>query len=117
MIFIYNWRSSKHKRSGGSEKYIYEIMKEIKDKIIFFTSYDGKERIEKNGNIITIKVGIDYFPLLITLFSLKFLFKYKPKLVIENINHIPFFVPWKNKIAIVHHFSGKQALYQFPLFS
>ncbi|BFI73733.1 D-inositol-3-phosphate glycosyltransferase [Nanoarchaeota archaeon] len=117
MIFIYNWRDKKHRRSGGSETYIFNIIKYINDKILFFTSKDKNlNNFEEYNNIKIFRFGIDYLPILISLFSLFKLFKYRPKIIIENINHIPFFIPYK-KIVIVHHLSGKQALYEYPFLS
>jgi len=115
MIIVFGWRDKLHRRAGGSENVIFTYMEKLKDKVIYFTSKDkGQKRMEKLNNITILRFGLDYLPILISLRFLFKVFRYKPRVLIENINHIPFFIPYRRKIAIIHHLSGKQAIYEFP---
>ena len=120
-LLVFGWRCLKHPRAGGSETYIFNIMKRIRenfDRVMFFTShFSGAPRRETIDGIEIIRYGYDYSPITISLYAKFVLNKeaLKDAVIIENINHVPFFSPLLFRgvttIGIIHHI-GMMQLYE-----
>ena len=115
-LVVFSWRDPSHPRAGGSEVYLFNILSRLEglfDEIICFTSsYPRAKSFENQRDIKIYRFSLDYTPPLITLRSRKILRNLKDMLILENINHVPFFTPIvypKNKIvSIIHHIAGSQ---------
>ncbi|MDO8551724.1 MAG: glycosyltransferase [bacterium] len=109
-ILIYNWRDTKHIRSGGAEVYIGELAKRLVrggHEVTLFTSNDSHckndedvsgIRVIRRGGFITV-----YFWA-----ALYYLFRFRGKydIVIDSENGVPFFSPLyvgKPVVLLVHH--------------
>lgn len=108
-----------HPLAGGAEKFLYEILKRLKNHQIFYLTvrFPQSLPLENKENITFRRIGFPFSYNILTLnFVLPFIFKkyvkqIRPDLIIENIGSIPFFVPlldFKNqykKIIILHQFN------------
>ena len=129
-LVVFGWRCIKHPRSGGSEAYIFNILWRIRkyfDRVLYFTSYSkGLRRKEDIGGIEVYRMGYDYVPVSISFYARAVLRRVgwtfdRDSVIIENINHVPFFTPVLFRgvpvVAIIHHIGGVQ-LYEeasFPV--
>ena len=123
-LIVFGWRCLRHPRAGGSETYIFNIMKRIRrefDQITYFTShFNGAPRKEVVDGIEVIRYGYDYIPVVTSLYAKAVLSKesLKNAVIIENINHIPFFSPilFKNCsiVGIIHHIGMRQLYEEAP---
>ena len=121
---VFSWRDLSHPRAGGSEVYLFNILKRLDgvfDEVICFTSsYSGAKRFENLSYVKVYRCGFDYMPPLITLKSTKFVKNGGDGTVIlENINHVPFYTPMfysrAQVMAIVHHIASLQAYIEAPV--
>jgi len=123
-LIVFSWRDLGHPRAGGSEIYLFNILRRLDglfDEIICFTSnYLEARKFENLGRNITIyRVGYDYTPPLIMLKSRKFVKNLSDTIILENINHVPFYTPILYPsvpiVCIIHHIASSQLYIEAPV--
>lgn len=122
-LLVFSWRDLRHPRSGGSEVYLFNVLRRVDglfDDIICFTSsYPSAYRFENLKHIKIYRVGYDYAPPLITLRSKEFIKSLDDTIILENINHIPFYTPiiYPNipVITMIHHVASLQLYIEAPI--
>jgi glycosyltransferase involved in cell wall biosynthesis len=90
------------------------------DEVICFTSgYSGAGRFENLDGVKFYRFGLDYTPPLITLRSREVLKNRDDAIILENINHIPFYTPIiyprSQSISIIHHVAESQLYMEAPI--
>jgi glycosyltransferase involved in cell wall biosynthesis len=90
------------------------------DEVICFTSgYPGAGRFENLDSVKFYRFGLDYTPPLITLKSREVLKNQDDAIILENVNHIPFYTPIiyprSQSISIIHHVAKSQLYMEAPI--
>ncbi|MHC1625285.1 MAG: glycosyltransferase family 4 protein [Methermicoccaceae archaeon] len=125
-ILIMNWRGPGDSLAGGSETYLFEIVRRLSDRYNFTMlcrNPNIKEKTKEGGsykedhNMRVVRVGGQYtlYPLAAITYLLRL--RKHVDLVIDNINGIPFFTPLyvrKPKIAIIHHLVKEVFFIELP---
>lgn len=115
-LIVFSWRDPTHPRAGGSEVYLFNLFKYLEnmfDDVICYTStYPNAPKVGSIGKVKIVRSGYDYTPILIALKAKEQLTNTRDTLILENINHIPFYTPilypGKPLVSIIHHTASTQ---------
>lgn len=121
-LIVFSWRDPTHPRAGGSEVYLFNLLKHIEylfDEVICYTStYPGASKTGYIGQVKIVRTGHDYFPPYIALKAKEQLKKYNNFLILESINHVPFYTPilypGHPVISIIYHTASTQLYIELP---
>lgn len=112
-ILFFNWRDRLHPEAGGAEENLHEIGKRLVEKgyevSLICGSFKGCDRELMIDKMKVYRVGGRFSVYLFA--PLKYWFgKFKPDIIVDDINGIPFLSPLfsrKPVVAIFHHRVGK----------
>ncbi|MDR2732443.1 MAG: glycosyltransferase family 4 protein, partial [Fibromonadaceae bacterium] len=110
-ILILNYRDITHPLAGGAEVHLHRIfgrLAELGHKVILFTTnYKKGKKKETIDHIKIMRCGSDaFFQLNVILRVPRLIKKFKPDIVVEDLNKLPLFSPYITKIPKliqIHH--------------
>lgn len=120
-LLVINWRDCKHPRAGGAETHIHSILSRLATsyghEILFLANSSGGEipATEEYDGVTFQRFGNEYnFNFLVPGRLKKAIRQFRPDLVIEDVNKLPFFSPKYIEtpvlLVVPHLFS--EAIYQ-----
>jgi len=110
-ILILNYRDRTHPMAGGAEVHLHKIFSKLVELghsvMLFTTSYKDAPKSEKIDGIEVIRCGSDVFFQLSVILKVRGLIKkFKPDIIVEDLNKLPLFSPYITKtpklIQILH---------------
>jgi glycosyltransferase involved in cell wall biosynthesis len=117
-ILILNYRDKTHPLAGGAEEHLHRIFGKLTELghsvALFTTSYEGAKENETIDGIKITRCGSDAFFQFNVIFKVpKLIKKFKPNIIVEDLNKLPLFSPYITKIPKliqIHH------LWKFSIF-
>ena len=115
-ILLINWRDIRNPRSGGAEVHLHEIFSRIAgqgyDVTLLSCKFSGAKTTENIDGIEVMRYGGEStFNLTVPWFLRKHLAHRVFDIIIEDINKIPFLLPWVFKeppvMVLLHHLFGR----------
>lgn len=115
-ILLINWRDIRNPRSGGAEVHLHEIFSRIAgqgyDVTLLSCKFSGAKTTENIDGIEVMRYGGEStFNLTVPWFLRKHLAHRVFDIIIEDINKIPFLLPWFFKeppvMVLLHHLFGR----------
>ncbi|MDF7808349.1 glycosyltransferase family 4 protein [Pontiellaceae bacterium B12219] len=124
-ILILNWRDAKHPRAGGADfrlQHVYApLTKQGHEVVLYCCAFPGCEPEENIDGIQVHRLGNDFtFSFLCMLKLRGWVKKYKPDVVVEDFNKLPFYSPlvYKGPLVIQMHHLWRSSIFRetnFPM--
>lgn len=121
-ILVLQWRDVENPASGGAERVLYFILKELVtlgyDVIKIAPRFSGCKRIEVLNGIKIVRIGQKYSVYILAVIYYLIHLKRNVDFVIDVVTGVPWFTPLyvkKPKLAIIYHLGRKETFFsEFP---